>query len=433
MIPRFPLPAASPREGFDRETSELVCSRMNLGIVLAIPLQLAAIPLDVLLCADLRHALLIRLGGCLLLVGLLALGARRSRAAGCLALPLATATVIGSTMAALALLATSPTDPYYAMQEAALIVVTMGTGSLFPIPARSLALLVSIPLLLQAALGVDLGLAANFPFLFMTAGGAVIAVIAGDSTFRVRRQEYDARMEMHRLLQARSEFVAMLSHDMKNPLAVALGLTEMLRDQPSEDPAERRQQLDDIEISIRRALALAVNFLDAIRIESGALELHRVSAPLNEIVERSLREQRTLAHVEGIALESRLAAGLPALRLDKQMLHRAVTNLLGNALKFSPRDSRVRVTTASRDGELVLSFADQGPGIPLEERAKLFQRYGQAALGARNDGSGLGLFIVKTIAEAHGGRVSVTCPPEGGSVFEVALPIVEATATAIAI
>ena len=423
MTPTLPLPAADPREGFARETSALARSRARLGSMLAIAFLLLAIPADMQLSSDFRYPLLIRLVGCSLLVGLLALSTRQRGGLGSLALPLTTGIVIGSTIAALALLAMSRGDSYYAMPQAALIVLTVGTGSLLPIPARNLAVLVSVPLLLQAGLSVYLGTAANLPFLFVTGVGAIIAVIAGDRAFRVRRQEYDARMEMHRLLQARSEFVAMLSHDMKNPLGVALGLTEMLRDQPAENPAERRQQLDDLEISLRRALALAVNFLDAMRIQSGALVLHRESAPLNEIVERSLREQRTLAQVEGITVESRLGENLADLFLDKQMLHRAVTNLLGNALKFSPRDSRVRITTASRDGEIVLSFADQGPGIPPEGRAKLFQRYGQAALGARKDGSGLGLFIVKTITEAHGGRVSVTYPPEGGSVFEVALPI----------
>jgi signal transduction histidine kinase len=143
---------------------------------------------------------------------------------------------------------------------------------------------------------------------------------------------------------------------------------------------------------------------------------------LNEIVEHVVAQEQTLARHHKITIERDLSGNVPDLRVDKRAFERVATNLLGNAVKFSSRGARICVATARRGDEVVFSVSDQGPGIPLEEREKLFKRYSQAAGPAKKDGSGLGLFIVKTITEAHGGRVSVECPPGGGSVFEVILP-----------
>jgi signal transduction histidine kinase len=180
--------------------------------------------------------------------------------------------------------------------------------------------------------------------------------------------------------------------------------------------------LDKIEIAARRALTLAVNFVDATRIESGAFELHREYSSLNEIVEHVVAQEQTLARHQKITIDLDLSRDVPDLRVDERAFERVVTNLLGNAVKFSSAGGRIRIATARRGNEVVLSISDRGPGIPPEERGKLFKRYSQAASAARKDGSGLGLFIVKMITEAHGGRVSVECPSDGGSVFKVILP-----------
>jgi PAS domain S-box-containing protein len=226
--------------------------------------------------------------------------------------------------------------------------------------------------------------------------------------------------------QARDErlqrdLVAMLSHDIKNPLSVALGFIELLRDEVSR---ERRvwDLLDRIETSSRKALTLAINFVDASRIESGLIELSREEVSLNEIVVQVLRQQASVVRSRAIALETALAAELPPLSLDRRQIDRVVVNLVSNAIKFSPDRGRVRVETEVEEGAVVLRVQDHGPGVPPKERDRLFEPYKRGHDG-RVDGSGLGLFIVKTIVEAHGGHVGVEFPPEGGSRFTVSFDV----------
>lgn len=217
--------------------------------------------------------------------------------------------------------------------------------------------------------------------------------------------------------QMRNDFVAMLSHDIKTPLSAILGFVSMLRDQVVLT-TEVENLLDRVEANVQVALTLAVNFVDVSRIESGPLELNLESANLNDIIHHVLRHQESIARAREISLEASLASDLPRLRLDRRQIDRVVANLVNNAIKFSPTRSRVRVETLRRDGRVVLSVRDQGPGISAKDRPNVFQRY-QRFGRQRPDGSGLGLFIVKTIVEAHGGHVGLDCPAEGGATFEV--------------
>jgi signal transduction histidine kinase len=209
----------------------------------------------------------------------------------------------------------------------------------------------------------------------------------------------------------------MLSHDMKTPLASILGFAEMLGDRLG-DALDLRRIVDRIEANARIAHSLAVNFVDVARIESGSLELQLESTSLNDIVDHALRHQESMARAREISLEATLAGDLPRLPLDRRHIDRVVANLVSNAIKFSPAQGRVRVRTTCENGLVVLAVRDQGPGIPLEERTHLFERFRRVG-NPRIDGSGLGLYIVKQIVEAHGGHVRVDCPAGGGSLFEV--------------
>jgi PAS domain S-box-containing protein len=220
----------------------------------------------------------------------------------------------------------------------------------------------------------------------------------------------------------RQDLVAMLSHDLKNPLTAVTGFTEILRELPADDP-QRDEFLARIEANAHSALTLAMNFVDASRIESGSLETHLEPVFLNEIVEQVLRHQESRARIKEIRLETRLDRSRPMAMLDRRLIDRVVANLINNAIKFSPAKSEVMIATAMRDGHVQLRIQDRGPGIPAEQRAKLFQRFSE--LGSdRPDSTGLGLFIVKTLVDAQGGSVIAEFPPEGGAVFEVSFPTV---------
>jgi signal transduction histidine kinase len=214
----------------------------------------------------------------------------------------------------------------------------------------------------------------------------------------------------------------MLTHDLKSPISTLLGFARLLEDPRRGDSSEIAQ---GIQSSAVRALAIADNFLDYTQIESGSLELRREAVQLNGVVRDVADSQRSAATLRGISIETILAPDLPWLALDEALFGRALANLVGNAIKFSPERSRVSIETAERDGRVVVSVRDLGPGVAPADRGKLFQRFG--LLAKRGKGStGLGLFIVKTVVEAHGGEVELECPPQGGSIFRILLPAASA-------
>jgi PAS domain S-box-containing protein len=222
------------------------------------------------------------------------------------------------------------------------------------------------------------------------------------------------------LEQMRSDLVSMLSHDIKTPITAILGFVQLRRRDAPTEP-EDLYFLDRIEANAHGALHLAINFVDAVRMESGEFRLHVEEVSLNDIVRHVLRHQESRARTRDIELEMTFAPDLPMLEADQRLLDRLVSNLVSNALKFSPERGRIRVSTAMRRDRLWLSVADQGPGIAQQDRSRLFQRYG-VLTERRPDSTGLGLFIVKKIADSHGAVVELECPPEGGSVFTVSFP-----------
>jgi PAS domain S-box-containing protein len=259
--------------------------------------------------------------------------------------------------------------------------------------------------------GETVWLESTLRVLFHAAGAAASEVVASSRDISERK----------RTERMRQDLVAMLSHDLKNPLTAVTGFTEILRELPADDP-QRDEFLARIEANAYSALALAMNFVDASRIESGSLDPHPEPVLLNEIVEQVLRHQESRARVKNIRLEVRLDGSRPIALLDRRLIDRVVANLVNNAIKFSPAKSEVLVETATHDGHVQLRVKDQGPGIPVEQRAKLFKRFSE--LGSdRPDSTGLGLFIVKTLVDAQRGAVVAEFPPEGGTVFELSFPV----------
>ena len=218
----------------------------------------------------------------------------------------------------------------------------------------------------------------------------------------------------------RRDLVAMLSHDLKNPLTAILGFTELLRDLPGDD-TQRDEFLARIEANARTAVNLAVNFVDASEIDSRTIQAKLEPISLNQAVESVLRQQESGARVKQIQLELSIDDSVGQVPLDRRMIDRVIANLVTNAIKFSPPRSRVLVETGRRNGSVGLRVLDQGPGIPAGQRSRLFERFSRFGDG-RPDSSGLGLFIVKTLVDAQGGSVSADFPAAGGSVFEVWFP-----------
>jgi len=214
----------------------------------------------------------------------------------------------------------------------------------------------------------------------------------------------------------------MFSHDIKDRLNAILGYVRLLREGHL-DGLHSEEALDVIAGNAHEAVTLTVNFLHAEESDGGSLQLHKTPASLNQIVEQVMGDEAPRARSRRIDLQADLDSGLPSIDLDIAMISRAVANLLNNAIHYSPPEGGIiRIETRRFADVIILRVRDHGLGIPAEEVPKLFERYGRGAKSASSSSTGLGLYLVRTIVEAHGGSVSATFPPDGGSAFVIVLP-----------
>lgn len=231
--------------------------------------------------------------------------------------------------------------------------------------------------------------------------------------------------EKHALEQLRADFLSMITHDIKVPLTVILGYTEMLTD-PEPPPGEiPKDILTRIRESGERIHALVCNFLDLSRIEAGRLRLDMRPFDLRTMLANTMEQHGASARRKGLSL---LLAGevLDEVVADELQLERVITNLLANAIKYTPSGGSITVSTGQVDGRISVAVQDTGRGIPSDELPHLFEKYRRVREAKRTEGTGLGLFIAKTIVEAHGGDIRVESAPGAGSTFTLLLPAVRA-------
>ncbi len=230
--------------------------------------------------------------------------------------------------------------------------------------------------------------------------------------------------QAQRAIRARDAVLALVSHDLRNPLGVILLQTINLLKIPGGD--ERRSKERASVESIRRS-ATAMNrligdLLDVTSIEAGHLSVTKQSEPSEALINVALEALQGLAQEKSLVLRSALV-GDDELRAscDRERIQQVLTNLIGNAIKFSPEGSTITVGAESLGAELKYSVSDTGPGIPAEQLPHIFERFWQDARTARL-GTGLGLSIAKGIVEAHGGRIWVESQEGSGSTFCFTLP-----------
>ena len=219
--------------------------------------------------------------------------------------------------------------------------------------------------------------------------------------------------------ELRREAVSALSHDLKNPLSAIDGYAELVA---QASPAERDEFMRRIRESARRALDLVHNELDAAAVEGRGMVVNREPVNINELVEKVVDVYRASAEAKGVRLTTSPAGNSINLRADHQLLSRAVGNLLSNAIKYTDRGGRIDITAASQPGLVTVTVRDSGCGITPATQARLFQKYSRAGTSAAVEGSGLGLYIVRRIAQAHGGSVGVISDAGKGSTFTLSLP-----------
>jgi two-component system, OmpR family, sensor histidine kinase BaeS len=220
------------------------------------------------------------------------------------------------------------------------------------------------------------------------------------------------------------DFLADVSHELRTPIAALRTFNELLKQQAGADPAARAEFLESSGQQIERLDWLAQNLLELSKLDSGLLLLELRPDDLRAAIESSAEQADAAARKRGVELVVRLPDSPIRIRHDPQRVGQVVGNLVGNAIKFTPRGGRVTVEArAARDGAII-EVTDTGVGIDPAELPHIFERFyrGSIANEARGSGSGLGLAIVQSIVEMHGGSVAVESRLGAGSRFTVRLP-----------
>ena len=219
------------------------------------------------------------------------------------------------------------------------------------------------------------------------------------------------------------EFLADVSHELRTPIAALRMNTELLQGQAGDDSATRREFLESSRVQLERLDWLAQNLLDLSKLESGLLALDLRPDDLRTTVESAVEQAEATARRRELELSLELPESPLRIRHDPQRIGQVVGNLVGNALKFTPRGGHVMVALRPHRDGAQLEVADTGVGIDAAELPHIFERFyrGSSANEARGSGSGLGLAIVKSIVDMHAGRINVESRGGHGSTFSVIL------------
>jgi signal transduction histidine kinase len=231
--------------------------------------------------------------------------------------------------------------------------------------------------------------------------------------------------QLKRASQAKSEFLANMSHELRTPMNAILGFTEMIEDQIyGEVPEAIRTPIHDIQTCGRQLLGLINDVLDLSKIEAGRMELSVTEYSVEQILETVRLSLRSLAAEKGIEFVVECQPDIPPALGDGKRITQCLTNLVGNALKFT-RQGSVTVRATLQDGAVLYSVADTGIGIPGDQLAHVFGEFRQvdASISREFGGTGLGLSITKTFVEMHGGRIWVESELGKGSTFYFTIPL----------
>ena len=229
---------------------------------------------------------------------------------------------------------------------------------------------------------------------------------------------------LKKLEQIKSEFVNTVSHDLRSPLTAVLGYAELVsRVGPLSE--EQQEFVRRIEASVQSITTLINDLLDLGRLEAG-FDAGRESVQLENVLQSSLDMLGSLITKKNLQLEKDISSNLPALHANPIRIRQMLDNLIGNAIKYTPKGGTIRISIRAEDRQLIFEISDTGPGIPLNEQFRIFEKFYRASNVLNGPkGSGLGLAIVKSIVENHQGRVWVKSTLGNGSTFMVVLPAYE--------
>jgi signal transduction histidine kinase len=237
-----------------------------------------------------------------------------------------------------------------------------------------------------------------------------------------------AQEERSTLDRERKELTAAVSHDLRTPLSSLRAMTEALSDGVIEDPQEVRRYYGTMRREIERLSRMIDDLFELAQMDAGALRLNRQRVSLQEIAAEVVDAMQAPARLAGVDLSLNVAGWLPEVSVDGARIERALANLVRNALEHTQAAGRITVSVESRNGHVELTVTDTGDGIDAADLPRVWGRFYRAEKSRRRspgnvDGAGLGLAIVRGIAESHGGSVHAESTPAQGSAFSLRLPL----------
>jgi signal transduction histidine kinase len=239
----------------------------------------------------------------------------------------------------------------------------------------------------------------------------------------IRAYEAERRTveELRRLSALRADFVSLVSHELRTPMAAVIGSARTLQQRWRELTAAQRESfLDLIAGETGRLATLIADVLDTSRIEAGTFSFRFGDVDLAGLVRDSVATAELGS--DEVTLRAEVREPLPAVRGDAERLRQVLMNLLENAIKYSPDGDGVEVRAYAEDARVRIDVIDRGPGIAREDQRLIFEKFGRVTTGNARPGTGLGLFIARSIAEAHGGSLEVASALDQGSTFTLDLP-----------
>ena len=253
-------------------------------------------------------------------------------------------------------------------------------------------------------------------------GRLVATAVQNIRAYEAERSTAD---ELRRLSALRADFVSLVSHELRSPMAAVIGAARTLQGRWRELTVDQRESfLALIGDETSRLADLVGDVLDTSRIEAGTFSFSFSDVDLGEL----LRDVAAAAEFgqDEVRVSTEVNGALPHLRGDRERLRQVVQNLVDNAVKYSPAGADVRISARAENGLVRVEVRDQGPGIPLDDQKLIFEKFGRSTVaGGAKPGTGLGLFIARSIAEAHGGSLEVDSALARGSIFTLELPATE--------
>jgi len=233
---------------------------------------------------------------------------------------------------------------------------------------------------------------------------------------------FDVTME-RREKRSREEFVAKMTHDLKSPLMVIQGYVQAVKlGMWGEMHPKVSRMLEDMERSGKSLYSMIEDLLDVYRLEMGLVQIKRRSCNPASLLEECCRDRELEADENGVSLELRIRGELPDIEVDRKQLSRVFANIIGNAVKFTPRCGRVTVTASMKEDHFHVAVSDTGIGIAEKDIHRVFNKYFRTEQAAGFKGTGLGLALSSEIVAAHGGIIKVESVEGAGSTFTVILP-----------